>query len=111
MIKSKKKNKVHVKKGDIVQVISGKYKSQIGEIIKVLPKASQIIIKDLNLKTKHVRPKQETESGKIISFEAPIHSSNVMLYSLKKQIRSRYRVNTNGGSAKCRQLNKTGEIY
>ncbi len=110
MTKSKKKNKVHVKKGDTVQIICGIYKNQVGKIIKVLPKASKVIIKDLNLKTKHVRPKQQEESGKIINFEAPIHSSNVMLYSTKNKIRSRYRISNNRQCAKCRELNKTQEI-
>lgn len=81
MIKAKKKNKIHVKTGNTVKVISGSCKNQVGEIIKVLPKTNQVIVKDINLKTKHVRPRQQEESGRIINFEAPIHSSNVMLYS------------------------------
>lgn len=83
MIKRKKKNKMHVKRGDTVKVISGAYKNQVGQIIKVLSKTSQVIIKDLNLKTKHVRPQQQEESGQTISLEAPIHSSNVMLWGKK----------------------------
>lgn len=83
MIKAKKKRKMRVKTGDTVKVISGGYKNQIGEIIKVLPKTNQVIVKDVNVKTKHVRPRQQDESGQIINFEAPIHSSNVMLYSRK----------------------------
>lgn len=109
MIKAKKK-KVHVKKGDIVQIISGKHKNQVGKIIKVLPRTSQIIVENLNSKTKHIRPKQEEEGGKIISFEAPIHSSNAMLYSVKAGLRSRYRIATSKQFTKCRQLNKTQEI-
>ena len=109
MIKKQKKNKMHVKHGDIVQVISGKYRNQVGKIIQVLHKNSQVIVKGLNLKTKHVRPKQQEESGKIVNFEAPIHSSNVMLYSGKHQISSRYRMNIST-SGKYRQLNKTQEI-
>lgn len=83
MIKAKKKRKIHVKTGDTVRVISGSYKNQIGKIIRVIPKTSQVVVKDLNLKIKHVRPKQQDESGQIINFEAPIHSSNVMLYNNK----------------------------
>jgi len=109
MIKKQKKNKIHVKNGDIVQIISGKYRNQVGKIIKVLHKNSQVVIQDLNIKTKHVRPKQQEESGKIINFEAPMHSSNVMLYSSKYQIRSRYHINISA-SKKCRQLNKTQEV-
>ena len=76
---------MHVKKGDIIRVISGSYKDQTGKVIRVLPKTSQVIVKNLNLKTKHVKPNQEEKSGTIASFEAAIHSSNVMLCGLKKQ--------------------------
>jgi large subunit ribosomal protein L24 len=109
MIMTQNKNKIHVKNGDIVQVITGSYKNQVGQIIKVLPKTSQVVVKGLNVKTKHSRPKQQEESGKIISFEGPIHSSNVMLYSAKNKVRSRYCIAMNG-SVKHRRLNKTQEI-
>ena len=105
-----KKNKIHVKVGDTVQIISGNHKGQIGQIIQAIPKKSQVIIKNLNLKIKHIRPSQEEESGKIINFEAPIHSSNVMLYSEKSKIRSRYNITYNNNSQKCRILKKTKEI-
>lgn len=106
-----KKIKMHVKDGDTVQIISGKYKGQIGKISKILHKKSQVIIKNLNIKTKHIKPGKQEENGKIINFEAPIHSSNVMLYSTKYQIRSRYRTLVNENSQKYRQLNKTEEIF
>lgn len=106
-----KKRKIHVKNGDTVQIISGKYKGKIGEIVKVLYKNSQVIVQNLNVKTKHVRPNQKEESGKIINFEAPIHSSNVMLYSTKHKLCSRYHIKLNEQSQKYRQLNKTQEIF
>lgn len=105
----KEKRKIHVKNGDKVQIISGKHKGEIGKITKILRKKSQVIINNLNIKTKHVKPNQKEESGKIINFEAPIHSSNVMLYSEKNQVRSRYRKILNENSQKYRELNKTKE--
>ena len=104
-----KQRKMHVKSGDTVQIISGKYKGKVGKITKILRKKSQVIIENLNLKTKHIRPKQQEESGKIVNFEAPIHSSNVMLYSTQHQTRSRYRIINNLQNQKHRQLNKTLE--
>lgn len=104
-----KKNKIHVKNGDTVQIISGKYKGKIGKIIKIISKKDQVIIENLNIKTKHIRPNQKEESGKIINFEAPIHSSNVMLYSEEYSIRSRYRIIVDETAQKYRQLNKTKE--
>jgi len=104
------KNKLHVRNGDIVQVISGKYKGQIGKITKILSKTSKVIIENINLKTKHMKPNQKEESGQIVNIEAPIHSSNVMLYSKENKICSRYKIVFNEQNKKCRQLNKTKEI-
>lgn len=105
-----KKTKMHVKKGDTVQIISGKYKGKVGEIIQILPSTSQVIMQNLNTKIKHIRPKQEGENGKISSFEAPIHSSKVMLYSTKHKVRSRYSITLKENHQKCRLLKKTQEI-
>jgi len=82
-------HKMHVKKGDTVQVITGKDKGKVGEIVRAIPKNSEVIVKGINVKTKHVKPQQEGESGQIVTFEAPIHSSNVMLYSNKQKVASR----------------------
>lgn len=77
-----KKLKIHIKKGDQVRVISGKYKGHIGYITKVHNKTGKIIIKNINFKTKHCRPLQEGQAGQIIQQECPIDSSNVALYRL-----------------------------
>lgn len=112
----KKKNstpvryKMHVKKGDTVQVIAGSEKGKVGEVLRTFPKTSKIIIKGVNLKTKHIKPQQEGESGQITTVEAPIHSSNVMLYSNKQKIASRICYTFNSEGRKVRMLKKTGEI-
>jgi large subunit ribosomal protein L24 len=112
----KKKNstpvryKMHVKKGDTVQVIAGSEKGKVGEVLRTFPKTSKVIIKGVNLKTKHVKPQQEGESGQITTVEAPIHSSNVMLYSNKQKIASRICYTFNSEGRKVRMLKKTGEI-
>ena len=105
-----KRYKMHVKKGDTVQVIAGKDKGKIGEVIRAIPKSSKVVVKDINVRTKHVKPQQEGESGKIITFEAPIHSSNVMLYSTKEKVVSRVCYTVNEDGRKVRMLKKTGEI-
>ncbi|MBD2546566.1 50S ribosomal protein L24 [Planktothricoides sp. FACHB-1370] len=101
---------MHVKKGDTVQVIAGKEKGKIGEIIKALPKTSQVVVKGVNIRTKHVKPQQEGESGRIETFESPIHSSNVMLYSTKNEVASRVCYTFTEEGRKVRMLKKTGEI-
>lgn len=102
--------RMHVKKGDTVQVITGRDKGKVGEILQTLPKLSKVVVKGVNVKTKHVKPQQEGETGQIVTFEAPIHSSNVMLYSTKQKIASRVCYTFNEEGRKVRMLKKTGEI-
>lgn len=107
---SSQRYKMHVKKGDTVQVISGRDKGKVGEILRTLPKLSKVVVKGINIKTKHVKPQQEGETGQITTFEAPIHSSNVMLYSDKQKVASRVCYTMNDQGRKVRMLKKTGEI-
>ncbi len=105
-----KRYKMHIKKGDTVQVISGRDKGKVGEILQALPKSSKVVVKGVNIRTKHVKPQQEGESGQITTFEAPIHSSNVMLYSEKEKVASRVCYTFTDDGKKVRMLKKTGEI-
>lgn len=102
--------KMHVKIGDTVKLISGHEKGKIGEITSVNKHNSTVIVKDVNLKTKHVKGKQEGESGQIIQREASIHSSNVMLYSKTQNVASRVGHKVLEDGRKVRYLLKTGEI-
>ncbi|MGB3533934.1 MAG: 50S ribosomal protein L24 [Microcoleaceae cyanobacterium] len=102
--------KMHVKTGDTVQVITGRDKGKVGEILKTLPRLSKVVVRDVNVRTKHVKPQQEGESGRIITFEAPIDSSNVMLYSQKEKVASRISYTFTEDGRKVRMLKKTGEI-
>lgn len=97
---------IHLKKGDTIKVISGRDKGKVGEVTKILRSSHQVIIKDLNIKKKHIKPKKEGEVGKISQFEAPIHASNVMLYNLEKKIASRVCVQTDINGSKVRVLKK-----
>ncbi|PSR19744.1 50S ribosomal protein L24 [filamentous cyanobacterium CCP3] len=104
------RQKVHVRKGDTVQVIAGRDRGKVGEILTVIPKTSQVIVQGVNIRTKHVKPQQEGESGQIVTQEAPIHSSNVMLYSEKEKVASRIAYTFTEDGRKVRMLKKTGEI-
>ena len=74
-----KKQKIHVKVGDIVMIISGFHKNETGEITKINKKTGKVLVKGINFKFKHVKPNTENEIGEIKQFEAPIHHSNVTL--------------------------------
>ncbi len=74
-----KKQKIHVKVGDIVKIISGFSKNEIGEVIKINRNTGKLIVKGINFKFKHIKPNNENEIGEIKQLEAPIHHSNVTL--------------------------------
>ena len=97
---------IHIKKGDTIKVISGKDKGKIGEVIQILRSSRQVVIKDINIKKKHVKPKKEGEVGRISQFEAPIDASNVMLYNLEKKIASRISTQIDANGTKIRVLKK-----
>jgi large subunit ribosomal protein L24 len=97
---------LHIKKGDTIKVISGKDKGKIGEVTQILRNSHQVIIKDINVKKKHIKPKKEGEVGRISQFEAPIDSSNVMLYNVEKKIASRICIQTDANGTKIRVLKK-----
>jgi len=76
--------KVKIRKGDTVEIISGKLeeKGKRGEVIKVLPDLDRLVVQGVNVRTKHQRQVQtqgRTINPGRIKFEAPIHISNVML--------------------------------
>lgn len=72
---------MNIKKNDKVTVIAGKYKGQQGEVHQIFTKKKQVIIKNINLKIKHIKPKEEGKKGAIKKIEAPIHISNVAIIS------------------------------
>lgn len=110
--KSKKptRQKMHVKKGDTVQVISGRDKGKVGTVTEVFPATSKVIVEGVNIKTKHIKPRQEGEKGQLDNREFPIHSSNVMHYSTKEKVASRICHTFTEEGRKVRMLKKTGEI-
>ena len=101
---------MHVKKGDTVVVITGKDKGKVSTITKVQPKTSMVFVEGVNIHIKHQKPVAEGEAGKIVEVTTPIHSSNVMLWSKEKQVRSRVGHKVNEAGKKVRYLVKTGEV-
>ena len=67
----------HVRKGDMVIVTSGDDKGRTGEVLEVINKSDRVLVKGINVRTKHVRPTQINPQGGIITKEMPIHISNV----------------------------------
>ncbi|CAI5999680.1 unnamed protein product [Closterium sp. NIES-64] len=99
-----------VRVGDTVQVIAGRDKGKVTEVVRVINHNSSVLCRDINIKTKHVKGKAEGEAGQIIQMEAPIHSSNVMLYSKQQKVTSRVGHKVLEDGSKVRYLLKTGEV-
>ena len=102
------KNKIKLKKGDEVIVLTGKDKGKIGKIVSVIPDIRKIIVTDVNKYKKHQKP-NNNEPGGIIEKDMPLHVSNVAYYdsSSKKGIRVGYIFNKDG--KKMRINKKSGK--
>ena len=72
-------NKVHVKKGDTVVILSGKDKGKKGKVLEVSPVEQKVIVEGCNMVTKHVKPRRMGEAGGIVKAEAPLYACKVML--------------------------------
>lgn len=70
---------MNIKKGDLVEVITGVEKGRQGKVLKVIRKKNKVVIDGLNFKKKHTRPKSAQEPGGIIDVPAPIHISDIRL--------------------------------
>ncbi|MBR9989178.1 MAG: 50S ribosomal protein L24 [Gemmatimonadetes bacterium] len=70
---------MHVRSGDRVRIIRGNFAGQEGTILRVLTKENRVVIEGVNMRKRHTRPSQANPEGGILTFEAPIHASNVML--------------------------------
>ncbi len=68
---------MRIKKGDTVKVLSGNDKGKTGEVLNVIPKTNKIIVKGVNIRKRHVKPRKQGEEGGIISVECSIHSAKV----------------------------------
>lgn len=104
-------NKLHVKKGDSVVVISGKDKGKRGKVLVALPKDGKVIVEGVNMSTKHKKPSRNVQQGGIIHQESPIFGSKVMYWcdSCKKGVRLGNRVLEDGN--KVRYCKSCGEVF
>jgi len=68
-----------IRKDDIVLIISGKDKGRKGKIIEALPKEAKVIIENINLRKKHIKPRKSGEKGQIVELPGPLSVSNVKI--------------------------------
>lgn len=95
-------------KGDRVKVIRGNYRELEGTVLEVLPDTDRVRVEGVSRRKRHTRPSQEDPDGGIITFEAPIHISNVMLIDPATEEPSRVRIRVEEDGVKERISVKGG---
>ena len=73
------KPRLHIRKGDLVYVISGSYKHHRGRVLEVFPRENRAIVEGVNMVTHYEKPSAQNPQGGIVEREASIHISNLML--------------------------------
>ncbi|MTJ81626.1 MAG: 50S ribosomal protein L24 [Telmatospirillum sp.] len=97
-----------VKKGDQVVVIAGKDKDKQGEVLKVLPQENRVVVRGVNVLTKHTKPSMTSQGG-LVKQEGAIHASNVALIDPKSGKATRVGFKTLEDGTKVRVARRSGE--
>jgi len=94
-----------IKKGDTVKVLSGNDKGKTGEVLEVVPKDRTVIVKGINVRKKHVKPKKQGQEGGIISIECATHANKVSVVCSKcdKPTRIGYEIGKDGKVRVCKK--------
>lgn len=101
-------NKMRIKKGDTVQVISGKDKGSSGSVMRAIPESRKVVVEKVGVAKKAQRPTRENPQGGIMSIEMPIHVSTVQLVCPKCSKPTRVGMHVTDGK-KVRQCKKCGK--
>lgn len=104
----KKARKARIMKGDRVRVIRGNYRDIDGVVLRVDRAAGRVVVEGVNMRKRHQRPTQSNPDGGIISFEAPIAISNVMLIDPESGEPSRIRTHVDKDGTKERIAVRSG---
>lgn len=94
-----------IKKGDNVQILAGNDKGKTGEVLEVMPKTGKIIVKGVNIRKKHVKPRRQGEEGGIIPVECAIPSAkaNVVCPKCNKPTRVGYEMDKDKKVRVCKK--------
>ena len=103
-------NKVHVKRGDMVYVLSGKNKGKKGKVLLVNPDKMTVTVEGVNMSTKHKKPRGAGQQGGIIKQESPISSSKVMLVCSRCKSPTKVSIDLHSDGQKDRVCKKCGEV-
>ncbi len=104
-------NKIHVKSGDKVVILSGRDKGKTGKVMQVSPSENKVIVEGCNISTKHVKPRKMGEEGGLVKVESAIYAGKVMLVCPKcgKPTRLAHKILADG--SKKRLCKSCGETF
>jgi large subunit ribosomal protein L24 len=102
--------KMKLRKGDRVKVIRGNHQGGEGTVLRVDREKNRVVIQGVNLRKRHRKPSQADPEGGIVSFEAPVHASNVMLVDASTGEPTRVRVQVNADGSKDRVSTRSGKV-
>lgn len=106
-------NKLHVKTGDTVVILSGKDKGKKGKVLEVSPSEKKVIVEGLNIVTKHVKPSRMGQQGGIVKAEAPLYACKVMAVCPKcgKPTRLAHKIDADGTKSRVCKNASCGQTF
>ena len=101
---------VHVRRGDTVEVITGKYRGKRGKVLRVFPKHGRIIVEGVMVAKRHMKPTEKMPQGGIVEKEMPFVAGKAMLVCTRcgRAVRFGHRILEDG--TKVRLCRHCGEI-
>ncbi len=101
-------NKLNVRKGDTVIVLSGKDKGKTGKVLDTEPKSGKVVVEKINMVSRHTKPRQQGQEGGIFKKEAPLYACKVQRVCPKcnKPTRPAHKIQADG--KKVRVCKKCG---
>jgi|TARA_B110000438_G_scaffold293271_1_gene332832 large subunit ribosomal protein L24 len=107
-MKNTRNSSPRIVKGDRVRVIRGNYRDMEGAVTAVLSDKGRVVVEGVNMRKRHQRPTEANPEGGIVTFEAPIHASNVMLLDPTEDEPTRIRIRIEEDGRKERISVRTG---
>ena len=91
-------NKMSIRKDDLVVVLSGKDKGKQGKVLEVQPKSGKVVVENINVVSRHTKPRKQGDQGGILQKEAPIYACKVQRVCPKcgKPTRAAHKVQADG---------------
>ena len=102
--------KVHIRKNDIVKVISGREKGKVGRVLKVDREKGRIFVEKLNMVKRHIKPGKAHPQGGIVEKEAPLAFSNVLVMCDKCNKPTRIAMAVDGAGKRSRVCKRCGDV-